>query len=238
MHVPACHDHLYEVTAAAAVAFAANGAKLFTGFKDCIRIFHTERPGRECETLSLKSRQGGQGGIVSSFAFVPVADGLFACGSYAGTVGLYDGATGQSWATMRVGGGVTQLAFSQDGISLFCGCRKSRAITVWDVRNVSKPVSLIPRASDTNQRIGFDLRGDRLVTGSTGGEVLVYDTAEVATGGGSQPVTTFVAHQDAVNGVSLHPDLPLLATSSGQRRFQCGSPVDGENRVKIFYGQW
>ena len=34
-----------------------------------------------------------------------------------------------------------------------------------------------------------------------------------------QPVKKFQAHKDAVNGVSLHPSLPILATGSGQRKF-------------------
>lgn len=33
------------------------------------------------------------------------------------------------------------------------------------------------------------------------------------------PTSTFTAHPDSANGVSLHPLQPLLATASGQRRF-------------------
>lgn len=226
-------DHLDEISAATSLAFSANGAKIFTGFKDHIRIFRTDRPGRECETISVKAKEGGQGGIVSCFAFVPVMDGLFACGSYAGTVGLYDGATSCQWASFPVGTGVTQLAFSTDGISLFCGCRKSSEITIWDVRNVSEPVAYLSRACTTNQRIGFDLDSHRLFTGSSDGEVLTYNINGPGIVGKQSPTSKFLAHGDAVNGASVHPELPLLATSSGQRRFDEDNGDSGENMVQI-----
>lgn len=100
----------------------------------------------------------------------------------------------------------------------------------WDVRNMSGAIFTADRAADTNQKIHFDLdsTGQYLVTGGQDGVVKVFDSkrataafAATSTAAGDElpHAYSFVAERDAVNGVSLHPYLALLATSSGQRHF-------------------
>jgi hypothetical protein len=43
-----------EVEAAHSLAFSPSGEKLYCGFKNAIRIFNTNIPGRQCETRNLK----------------------------------------------------------------------------------------------------------------------------------------------------------------------------------------
>jgi hypothetical protein len=43
-----------EIEAAHSLAFNPSGDKLYCGFKNSIRIFNTNLPGRQCETRNLK----------------------------------------------------------------------------------------------------------------------------------------------------------------------------------------
>ncbi len=47
-------------------------------------------------------------------------------------------------------------------------------------------------------------------------------------GGTPAAIHRWVAHDDSVNGISLHPSLPILATASGQRKFF----VDDEDGIE------
>lgn len=83
----------------------------------------------------------------------------------------------------------------------------------------------------TNQRIYFDLdmSGRYLLSGDTEGVVSVWDTQTAPPDGNEellQPQLRFQAHWDCTNGISIHPFMPLLATSSGQRQFPW--PSDSE----------
>jgi len=111
---------------------------------------------------------------------------------------------------------VTQVQFTLDGLYLLSGARRDGRIIAWDVRNTCQPVAEYARSSPTNQRIGFDLSpdGSHLFTGSRDGCVLAYPLH----GPPSEP-TTLLSYADAVSGVSLHPSLPLLAVSVGERTF-------------------
>ena len=41
------YDHLDEISAAHSLAFSADGAKLYTGHKNVVRVFDVSRPGRD-----------------------------------------------------------------------------------------------------------------------------------------------------------------------------------------------
>lgn len=43
------YNHLDEVTAAHSLSFSPDGTRLYCGFDKTVRVFHTERPGRDCE---------------------------------------------------------------------------------------------------------------------------------------------------------------------------------------------
>lgn len=43
------YNHLDELTAAHSLCFSPDGAQLYCGFDKMVRVFHTERPGRDCE---------------------------------------------------------------------------------------------------------------------------------------------------------------------------------------------
>ncbi|KAJ8008415.1 hypothetical protein DPEC_G00104590 [Dallia pectoralis] len=226
------YNHLDELTAAHSLCFTPDGSQLYCGFDKMVRVFYTDRPGRDCEERPTVVKKLGQGqtGIISCMAFSP-CQSVYACGSYSRTAGLYSCQDGSLLALLppRHRGGVTHLTFSPDGHYLYTGGRKDPEILCWDLRDPGKVLFSLKRTVATNQRIYFDLdpSGRYLLSGDTGGMVSVWDTHTAPPDGNEkllQPHLQFQAHRDCTNGISVHPFMPLLVTSSGQRQFP--SPGD------------
>ncbi|WAR27545.1 TCAB1-like protein [Mya arenaria] len=227
------HTHTSdEVVAAHCVEFSCDGNKIYAGFNKIIRVFDVTRPGREFKTKE------GQRGIISCIAPSPTDIGLYAAGSYAKSVALYNEPMGEM-VCMFEGqqGGVTQVKFSPDGTKLYSGGRKDNEILCWDMRNPGQILFTLNRQVSTNQRIYFDITGDSryVVSGSHDGNVLVWDTLSppqhdpVLSDPVIHPTMRFQAHCDTVNGISLHPTLSLIATASGQRHFKCTFDSDDDD---------
>ncbi|XP_072179905.1 telomerase Cajal body protein 1-like [Diadema setosum] len=219
-----------ELSTPHSLCFSRNGKRLFCGFNKQIRIFRTDRPGRDCEVIPTKGKgAAGQSGIISCFAMAPELN-LFAAGSYSKSVGLYSADNSKLMCLLEGhSGGVTHLQFSPDRTKLYSGGRKDNEILCWDVRNTGHVLFSALREVSTHQRIYFDLDGEGhyLVSGNQNGTVTVWDTTQTPMTSPSVnsdplllPTMKFKAHQDCVNGVSLHPYLPVMATASGQRRLQ------------------
>ncbi|CAG2103388.1 unnamed protein product, partial [Medioppia subpectinata] len=212
-----------EVVSANSIAFSADGNKIYSGFEKYIRVFDTSTSGRKT----------GQKGIISCITVNPFNPNIIAVGSYDKSIGLYE-EPGMTNICVLSGqrGGVTHLKFSSDGNRLYSGGRKDSEILCWDLRNIGNVLSVINREVNTNQRIYFDLTLDSkyLVTGSDTGFVAIYDiSSESSDENVMKPINTFVAHNDCVNGISLHPTLPVLSTTSGQRRFPDISDSEDED---------
>ncbi|KAK3568178.1 hypothetical protein QTP86_034543 [Hemibagrus guttatus] len=225
------YNHLDELTAAYSLCFSLDGSQLYCGFDKMVRVFYTERPGRDCEQRPTVVKKQGQSGIISCMAFSP-SQPVYACGSYSRTVGLYSCEDGSMLAFLpqRHHGGITHLLFSPDGNQLYTGGRKvgcesqDPEILCWDLREPSRVLFSLPRNVSTNQRIYFDLdpSGRYLVSGDTTGMISVWDTLTAPPDGNEEvlrPVLQFQAHTDCTNGISLHPFMPLVASCSGQRQF-------------------
>lgn len=218
------YNHLDELTPAHSLCFTPDGSHLYCGFDKMVRVFDTSRPGRDCEKRPTFVKKRGQSGIVSCISFSPVQD-IYACGSYSKTVALYSKREGIAITILQGHqGGLTHVIFSPDGNCVYSGGRKDPEILSWDLRQPGQVLFSMMRSVTTNQRMYFDLEtsGHYLVSGNTEGVVSVWDTTLPPTGNEYpilEPVLQFQAHQDCVNGVSLHPNMPLLATSSGQRKF-------------------
>uniref|UniRef100_A0A1B6L8K9 WD repeat-containing protein 79 n=1 Tax=Graphocephala atropunctata TaxID=36148 RepID=A0A1B6L8K9_9HEMI len=219
------YNALDEMHAALSVVFNPSGDLLLSGYKDSIKIFQTDVPGRDFISISTKELCD-QKGIVSCIAVNPSMPNIFAAGTYTKTVGLYslDGhaiclMTGQA-------GGLTQLLFSQDGSQLFTAGRKDSEILCWDLRYLGQILYVMKRPHTTNQRIYMDLStdGHQLLSGSSTGEVYVWDLQAGPSSSTGSTETTVIehvsqwrAHHDCVNGLSVHRHIPMVATASGQR---------------------
>uniref|UniRef100_A0AAR2M6P1 Telomerase Cajal body protein 1 n=1 Tax=Pygocentrus nattereri TaxID=42514 RepID=A0AAR2M6P1_PYGNA len=219
------YNHLDELTAAHSLCFSPDGSQLYCGFEKTVRVFYTERPGRDCEERPTVVKKHGQSGIISCLAFSP-SQAVYVCGSYSRTVGLYSCEDGSLLALLpqRHHGGVTHLLFSPDGYHLYTGGRKDPEILCWDLRDPGRVLFSLPRTINTNQRIYFDLdpSGRYLVSGDTEGMMSVWDTLTAPPDGNEaelQPFLQFQAHRDCTNGISIHPFMPLVASCSGQRQF-------------------
>ncbi|XP_073510578.1 telomerase Cajal body protein 1 [Phyllobates terribilis] len=215
------YNHLDELTTAHSLCFSPDGSRLFCGFDKMVRVFDTSRPGRDCECRPTFQKKLGQPGIISCVAFSPAQD-IYACGSYSRCLGLYSYQEGVPLAVLHgPAGGVTHLLFSADGRCVFSGGRKDPEILCWDVRHPGQVLTSLRRNVTTNQRMYFDMEssGRYLISGDTQGVVSVWDMISPPEDGVLLPVLQFQAQKDCVNGISLHPSLPILATTSGQRRF-------------------
>lgn len=80
-------------------------------------------------------------------------------------------------------GGVTHLAFHPLSPStLFVGSRRSSSIQVYDLRDVTAPISQYSRKGSTNQRLWFDVDpwGRYLASGDEEGYVKVWDISDLS----------------------------------------------------------
>ncbi|KAI8567533.1 hypothetical protein RHMOL_Rhmol02G0129900 [Rhododendron molle] len=243
-------DAMDEITAAFSVGFNLAGTKMpvmesekwiFGGYNKSLRIFDVHRPGRDFKQHStVQGNKEGQPGIISAIAFSPSHTKMLATGSYCQTTAIYSEDNMELLYILHgQEGGVTHVQFSKDGNYLYTGGRKVKPcadcrvlsvtfdpyILCWDIRKAVDIVYKIYRSSEnTNQRIAFDVEpsGQHLGTGGQDGLVHIYN---LQTG---QWVSSFQAALDTVNGFSFHPFLPMVACSSGHRRFDTldDSPED------------
>ncbi|KAB7499877.1 Telomerase Cajal body protein 1 [Armadillidium nasatum] len=209
-----------QLSPAYSVEFSLDGLKLIGGYLKRIQVFDVERPGKISAPIISQEHTG----IVSAISCHPQLRSVIAAGSYSSSLALYSLQTQRPFVILQgQKKGITHIKFSGDGTKLFSGTRNDDDIFCWDMRNPGELLAVYKRELTTNQKYYFDVtpQDDRfLITGTKRGQVLVYDLSSSSSNtdqGDILPTTSFTAHKDCVNGISVHPNLPLLATSSGQR---------------------
>jgi len=231
-------NHVEEFVAAHSVSFTPDGSQIICGYDKTIRIFDCSMPGKTCTTYSTYAKKSKRGikGIVSCFDFHPIERDLVAVGTYNKNIGLFSLNSGSfQFRLDGQSGGLTSLKFSSCGTCIYAAGRKDNEILCYDIRSLGQILFSMHRDVNTNQRIQFDIDvyGQYLISGDVHGRVNVWDLNRYENGcfdAGMLPsCTSFSAHADVVNGVGLHPYLPILATVSGQRHFM--EPID-ENDIK------
>jgi len=200
-----------ELESAMSVTFSADGQNIFCGYKKNIKIFTTSRPGREYSEYPIGHQASC---LVASHA----QPGVVAIGTVKNTIELVSQSDGTFRHLCKLQGhkgGITTMAFSLDGFRLYSGARKDKELICWDLRVPGRPMFVVPRECNTNQKIYIDLSLDNkwLVSGGSDGKVQVWNVSEQ-----SYPTVHMQMnlHSDSCNGVSLHPYKPVLATASGQ----------------------
>ncbi|XP_053608230.1 telomerase Cajal body protein 1 homolog [Plodia interpunctella] len=213
-----------EMEPALSITFNREGSRIIAGYKKVLRTFDVERPGREF----------AENKISSPASCLAVDSYLLAVGSWNTTISLYnmtETGTYKSIGKMHGhSGGITHMKFTPDGLKLVSGARKDHRLLVWDIRCYRRPLNILSRAVNTNQRIYFDISpcGKYLVTGGTDGILKVWDVDQadwrdsLDSGDIDRDNVTykFPLHKDCCNSVSIHPCRPILATGSGQYHFE------------------
>ncbi|XP_034194039.2 telomerase Cajal body protein 1 homolog isoform X2 [Osmia lignaria lignaria] len=211
------YNQVDEVEASISIQFIDSAREVWAGFKNALKIFDVERPGRQINTIQFKKDFPNVAGLVSCIKENPIMPGLVAFGTYSKSIGLYrDGPL----CTFKTGSGVTQIEFSSCGTKLFSTVRRSNEFLCWDLRNPGTVLySLQGRQSDTNQRIQFNVSfdGKQIVSGGTNGYIAVWELPESTNCEDLSITYKIKLFHDCINGVSLHKSLPIIATSTGQR---------------------
>ena len=247
------YDHYDELAPALSVAFNIEGSRLYAGFPRMIRIFDVGRPGKPIEErktcLKRRGSTDGQKGLLSCIDFNPDYSGLYAVGSYSGSVWVYDDRTGDAVLSFDRAhyAGVTQVKWCpQSGQTLLSGGRRDNEIVMWDIRGgTNGALQRFQRAATTNQRFAFDVTEDGryLVTGSSQRKISLHDLSMTAggaeennknnnlgTGGCTMKDLEEEANKfpDSVNGIALGTSHAqgLIVTCTGQRRPQTGAISD------------
>lgn len=208
------YDYADELEAALSVSFSGDGQCIYGGYKKSIKIFTTTVPGRDYDTIQTRQP-------ISCLATNYYEANVLAAGSWNKSIALIDTRDCLTIDTLQGHrGGVTFLKYSTKGEYLLSGSRKDSNLLMWDMRNLSLPLYKFIRRVDTNQRIYFDISVDSnwLVSGDTRGIVHVWNLKDLNEDGFPKEMQ-FPFHTDCCSGVSLHPYLPILATGSGQFKF-------------------
>lgn len=209
------YDYADELEAALSVCFSPDGTCIYGGYRKGINIFTTTVPGRDYDTINLKQP-------ISCVATNYFESNVLAAGSWNKTISLIDTRDFLTIDTLQGHkGGVTFLKYSVNGEHLISGSRKDANLLLWDMRNLSLPLYKFTRRVDNNQRVYFDISsgGSWLASGDTRGLVHIWNLKDLNEDGFPKEIQ-FPLHQDSCSGVSLHPYLPILATGSGQFKFQ------------------
>ncbi|CAG8638688.1 10597_t:CDS:10, partial [Cetraspora pellucida] len=182
--------------------------------------------GEEYPTTPTRKSKEGQKGVISCLAFNPDRSSLYAAGSYSQSIGLYDEYNNELLFLLRGTlnepiGGITQVQFSPSGHYLFSTSRRNNSICCWDIRNSGEILYRLQRQGDTNQKLSFDIdySGRFLITGDQEGNIITYDLADPDDDGVPRQVLKMVGHKDTVSAATFHPYSPLIASCSGQRKF-------------------
>lgn len=230
-----CINQLDELSHAFSVALDKATSTLYCGLKGEVRVFDVNRPGRFSRTHVTKSDRG-QSGIISSLAVSEVLP-VYAAGCYDRTVGLYSSQGDRLCVLKGQVGGITQVTFTKDGTKLFAGGRKDNEVLCWDLRQPGTVLYTLQREVNTNQTIQFSLSPCEkyISSANTDGSIRIWDLERQAdcVTGVLEPITGWLLHGDASNGVSWHPDGNWLATCSGQRHFKIHPEMDMEEEMRM-----
>ncbi|KAF9282736.1 Telomerase Cajal body protein 1 [Mortierella antarctica] len=131
--------------------------------------------------------------------------------------------TGQSQDQRRPPmGAVTQVQFTPDGLHLYSASRQDSYIRCWDIRNTAQVLHRIERPGDlTNQRLSFDISSDGkwLSTGDMNGDISIFNLENPVDSEIERLTARIRGHEDVVSAAAFHPSNSMLATSSGQRKY-------------------
>lgn len=206
-----------------ALAWSDDGVRLFGTTSAGVCLWDPSRPGKPVESWKPKEKLGK----LSCLAFGYYVQAV-AAGSFAGSVGLLDASTGALGVVLQHSAyraGVTQVAWA-GAYQLLVGGRRNGQLICYDVRSPEAPLYALERPAPSNQPIFFCATALHVLSGDASeplGLVSVW-----ATGSGEKQ-GDLPLRRDVVCAVDMHPTLPLLAATSGQRY-----SADPDNGIGIY----
>lgn len=241
---PYIHSKTEAYISPNSLVFHPDGSHFVAGSHGAIAIFNSARVSEgpiakhitKPKDPKMAATSMRDGGLIMSLQIS--SSGLLAAGSSNRTVGIFSSSghgscetafsvapeRGDTDASTYSGTGITSLSWTPDATYLLIGERQSDGIHVYDVRNQLKRVAwLAGRNALTTQQLGFSTvptqSGLEVWAGGMDGVVRVWQKPGQMEGV-QQPNSELEGmHDDSVTSAVWHPGGAVMATCSGQRRY-------------------
>ena len=252
---PYIHTKTEAYIAPNSLAFHPDGSHFVAGSHGAVSIFDTSRISEgpiakhitKPKDPKMATTSMRDGSLIMSLDIS--SDGLLAAGSANRTVGFFSSSghgpcetafsvaptQDEPGATTYSGTGITSLAWTPDGTYLLVGERQSDGIHVYDVRNRHKRLAwLAGRKALTTQRLGFSTvptqTGLEVWAGGMDGVVRMWHNPGLLEGLQQPNGELEGMHGDSITSTIWHPGGAVMATCSGQRRFDDEDEDDDTRR--------
>jgi len=239
------YDAVDAIESAYSVTFSPDGQRVVAGYNRYIKVFHTDIAGRDYDTFRLgKSRysKDGQKGIVSDISFR--SDGnVFAVGTYAGSIYLYDDRMPSAIAADIVIHGTCVVGHGKSGRARKRRFHEEEDGAVQDVcfasakskifeKTVSGGITQLKWTDDHNYLFSAARRSDYVVSWDmrrlTGQEdVAIKGVKSYARRAGTNQRIDFDFHQNKIYVGSCDSKVKIYDINSGR----CDGVVDCEDLV-------
>ena len=214
------------------LAFHPNGERLASGcFDGSIQVWDLRQP--EAAPLVLTGDSTNVDTDPGTIALAFGGDATLASGSFDGDVKLWDLDAPESEATSLLTGHphrIVAVAFSPDGSRLVAASAGGGAL-VWDLSQPGDGFTVLCGERDVRS-VAVSPDGSTLACGMADGTIALWNRSV-------QPpteVAEFLGHSAAINALSFHPRLDLLASASSDKTLRMWNVRDRDAEPTVLQG--